>query len=57
MMPDAARTGDVIITPNFQFWSTNVDDPLPALIGLTGSGILGALVGTALWLIGRPDRL
>ncbi|SRR6266446_4791183 len=50
------HTGEVIITPNFQIWSTNVDDPPAALIGLIGAGLLGALVGTVLWLIGRPDR-
>src|SRR6266481_2710874 len=42
-----------VVTANIQIWSTNVDSPPAALIG---PGILGALVGTALWLIGRPDR-
>jgi len=50
MLPDM---GEVIITRNIQFGSTIVDGPPFALIG---AGLLGALVGTVLWLIGRPDR-
>ena len=45
--------GEVIIAPNTQIWSTTVDGPPLALLG---PGTLGALVGTVLWLIGRPDR-
>jgi hypothetical protein len=41
------------MAPNTQIWSTSVDGPPFALIG---GGLLGALVGTVLWLIDRPDR-
>jgi hypothetical protein len=52
MFPDAAHPGEIVIA-NPQIWSTSADSPPAALIG---PGMLGALVGTALWLIGRPDR-
>ena len=45
--------GDVVINCNVQIGSTIIEGPPFELIG---PGILGALVGTVLWLIGRPDR-
>src|SRR5262249_7167129 len=45
--------GDVVIGCNVQIESTIIEGPPFELIG---PGILGALVGTVLWLIGRPDR-
>jgi len=48
-----SNIGEVIITCNVQIWSTTVEGPPFEFIG---AGLLGALVGTVLWLIGRPDR-
>jgi len=51
MLPDI---GEVIVTCNVQIQSTSVIASPP--FELIGPGLLGALVGTVLWLIGRPDR-
>ena len=51
MLPDIS---EVIVTCNVQIQSTTIiASPSFELIG---PGLLGALVGTVLWLIGRPDR-
>src|SRR5262245_28151500 len=42
---------------NVQLGEVIIADPNPAaILVLMGPGILGALVGSLLWLIGRPDR-